>query len=313
MLSDFMKFRTFSLLSAFCVLGLSAHAADGWLVDFEKAKAQAVAEKKDLLLDFTGSDWCTWCIRLRKEVFETELFKKEAPSKFVLVELDFPQDSSSQPEAVREQNKSLQAKFGIKGYPTIFVTDASGKPYAQLGYEKGGPEAYLKSLDEARSVRLKRDASFLKAEALSGMDKAKALGEGLAGLPDALVVSHYASTVDEIRGLDPKDTLGVDAKFGAVQAVDLLQKQLKEKSGEGSAALRGIVDQFLTAHPKLAPKQKQMALLELLNYFTPPKDNEPALKLLEDVCAIAPESEEGKMAGKMAAQIRERVQRMSGK
>ena len=227
----------------------------------------------------------------------------------MLVELDFPQDSASQPEAVREQNKALQAKFGIKGYPTIFLTDASGRPYAQLGYEKGGPEAYLKSLNQAQSLRVKRDAAFQSAEALAGVEKARALGEGLASLPDALVVSHYSSVVDEIRGLDPADTLGIDAKFGALQAVESLQKQLKEKSREGSAVLRGIVDQFLGAHPKLAPKQKQMVLLELLNYYTPPKDNAAALKLLGDVCAIAPNSEEGKIA----AQIRERVREMSRK
>ncbi|MCX8512100.1 MAG: thioredoxin family protein, partial [Chthoniobacteraceae bacterium] len=250
--------------------------------------------------------WCTWCIRLRKEVFETELFKKEAPSKFVLVELDFPQDSSAQPEATRVQNKKLQDQFGIKGYPTIFLSDASGRPYAQLGYEKGGPEVYLKSLEDARANRVKRDAAFQKAETFAGLDKAKALQDGLAILPDELVSAHYKSTVDEIRGLDPKDTLGVDSKFGLVQALQDLQKQLKEKAGDGSESLRTVVDQFVAARPKLTPKQKQIALLDVLNYFVPPKDNAAALKLLDDVSALAPESEEGKMA----SQIRERVQRM---
>ncbi len=302
-----MKPRVFSLLSAFVLCStVSLPAAEGWSVDFEKAKIQALAEKKDLLLDFTGSDWCTWCIRLRKEVFDTELFKKEGPSKFVLVELDFPQDSSAQPEAIRTQNKKLQDQFGIKGYPTIFLADALGRPYAQLGYEKGGPEVYLKSLEDARASRSKRDAAFQKAESLAGLEKAKALNEGLALIPDELVSAHYKSTVDEIRGLDPKDTLGVDSKFGLVQALQDLQKQLKEKAGDGSASLRGVVDQFVTAHPKLTPKQKQLALLEVLNYFVPPTDNVAALKLLDDVSAIAPDSEEGKMA----SQIRERVQRM---
>jgi len=302
-----MKPRMFSLLSAFVLCStVSLSASEGWSVDYEKAKAQALAEKKDLLLDFTGSDWCTWCIRLRKEVFETELFKKEAPSKFVLVELDFPQDSSAQPEATRAQNKKLQDQFGIKGYPTIFLSDSAGRPYAQLGYEKGGPEVYLKSLEGARANRAKRDIAFKKAETLVGLDKAKALQEGLAVLSDELVSAHYKSTVDEIRGLDPKDTLGVDSKFGLVQALQDLQKQLKEKAGDGSESLRTVVDQFVAARPKLTPKQKQIALLDVLNYFVPPKDNAAALKLLDDVSALAPESEEGKMA----SQIRERVQRM---
>jgi len=300
----------FVLSTALFSSALTATASEGWNVDFEKSKEQAASQKKDLLLDFTGSDWCTWCIRLRKEVFETDLFKKEAPAKFVLVELDFPQDSASQPEPVRNQNKTLQDRFGIKGYPTIFVADAAGVPYGQLGYEKGGPEAYLKHLDELRANRVKRDAAFQRAEALSGLEKAKALSDGLAVLPDELVAAHYKSAVDEIRGLDPKDTLGVDAKFGAVQALQAYQKELKEKAMQGDgAALRSFADEFVSAHPKMAPKQKQVALLEVLNYFTPPKDNQAALKLLDDVSALAPDSEEGKMA----SQIRERVQRMLNK
>ena len=122
-------------LSLLCssILLASAFAGDGRLIDFEKAKAQAAAEKKDLLMDFTGSDWCGWCIRLRKEVFDTDEFKAQAPQKYVLLELDYPQDQSKVSEATRAQNDRLQSQFGIQGYPTIFLADSLGRPYAQLG------------------------------------------------------------------------------------------------------------------------------------------------------------------------------------
>ena len=69
-------------------------AGDLWVSDFEKAKTTAAAEGKDLLIDFTGSDWCGWCIKLRKEVFDLDAFKAAGPKNFVLVEIDFPQNKS---------------------------------------------------------------------------------------------------------------------------------------------------------------------------------------------------------------------------
>ncbi len=64
------------VLTFFCVAGIQAEAV--WLTDYAKAKAQAAAEKKPLLLDFTGSDWCTWCIKLDKDVFAIPAFGKYA-------------------------------------------------------------------------------------------------------------------------------------------------------------------------------------------------------------------------------------------
>ena len=64
-----MKFQ--KTLSLFCVvvLGLAASASaagEGWMTDFEAAQVKAKAENKPMLLDFTGSDWCGWCIKLDK-------------------------------------------------------------------------------------------------------------------------------------------------------------------------------------------------------------------------------------------------------
>lgn len=303
-----MKSPMIAVLSS-VALAAAALGSDGWLVDFEKAKAQAAAEKKDLLLDFTGSDWCTWCIRLKKEVFDEEDFKNAAPSRFVLVELDFPQDSSKQPETVRKQNESLRDAFAIEGYPSIVLADASGKPYAQTGYQKGGVSAYLKHLDELRGKVKLRDAAFKRADSAVGLEKAKALQEGLAEVPDNLVAAHYKSTLQQIRSLDPEDSLGMDAKFGAMQAMRQLGEVLKGKQQSGGAAVREEADRFLGEYPKFGSRQKQQVLMQVLNFLMPPKDNKVALKLLEDVKALDPESEEGKMA----EQIRVRVEKMMAK
>src|SRR5436853_7272285 len=121
-----------------------ASAKEGWLDDFEKAKAQAKTENKKILLDFTGSDWCGWCKKLEREVFSQQAWKDYAAKKLVLVELDFPKGFQL-PEETKKQNDKLAQKFKIQGYPTIIITSASGLQKGQLGYVEGGPDAFIKA------------------------------------------------------------------------------------------------------------------------------------------------------------------------
>ena len=65
-------------------------AAEGWITDMDAAKKQAAEQKKDLMIEFTGSDWCPPCMQLRANVFSKPDFQKEAQKNFVLVELDYP-------------------------------------------------------------------------------------------------------------------------------------------------------------------------------------------------------------------------------
>lgn len=106
----------------------------GWSEDYTASLAKAKAEKKDVLLDFTGSDWCGWCIKLDKEIFSTDEFKQLAEKKLVLVELDYPR-SKTLPDEVKKQNAELKAKFGIRGYPTIILVNSRGKEMKRwVGY-----------------------------------------------------------------------------------------------------------------------------------------------------------------------------------
>jgi len=125
----------------------------GWITDFAAAQKKAVAEGKDLLINFTGSDWCIWCKRLDAEVFNQKMFISEAQTKFVFVLLDFPSDTSGQTAELQKQNKRLMGQYDVQGFPTIILADAMGKPYAQTGYQEGGPMAYLQHLAELRLQR----------------------------------------------------------------------------------------------------------------------------------------------------------------
>jgi protein disulfide-isomerase len=105
--------------------------------------------KKPMLLFFTGSDWCGWCIRLQKEVLKTPEFAAWAKENVVLLELDFPRRSPQQPE-IQQQNKQLQQVLEVRGYPTVWFVNPSKKDgktnldkLGSTGYVAGGPAAWL--------------------------------------------------------------------------------------------------------------------------------------------------------------------------
>ena len=128
---------------------------EGWLDDYDAAIKKAAAENKHVVVDFSGSDWCGWCKRLDKEVFATDEFKKGAAEKYVLLMVDSPSDKSLLTPKAAEQNPKLVEKFNVHGYPTVVVLNPKGEEILRTGYKKGGPEKYLRMLDE--EIRLGPD------------------------------------------------------------------------------------------------------------------------------------------------------------
>jgi thioredoxin-related protein len=113
-----------------------------WLTSYEQAKTQARAENRMVLMDFTGSDWCGWCMKLNREVFSTQKFKDYADTNLVLLEVDFPQ-RKPQPAEQKQANQALQQQYQIEGYPTIIVLNPEGKKVGTLGYQPGGPTRFI--------------------------------------------------------------------------------------------------------------------------------------------------------------------------
>lgn len=143
-----MKKLALCLLTCFAVL--QTQAADlPWLTDLPKAQAKAKAEKKLVLLNFTGSDWCIWCIKLHKEVFSTKQFAAYATTNLVLVEVDFPEEKS-QSAALKKANKALLEKYDPEGiFPTLVVLDGDGKKLGQFSYVEG-PKAFIAELEKVK-------------------------------------------------------------------------------------------------------------------------------------------------------------------
>ncbi len=128
------------------ILSSTFAIANGWMTDWEAAKAKAKAENKPILINFTGTDWCGWCIRIEKEVFSKKEFQEYAAKNLILMEVDFPK-KKEQDAKLKAQNKVLDKEFKIEGYPTIFLLDSEGKKISEdIGYREGGPDAYAKYL-----------------------------------------------------------------------------------------------------------------------------------------------------------------------
>ncbi len=137
------------MIAVVSALALYSASAGEWLTDAPKAQAQAKKENKLVLLDFTGSDWCGWCIKLKGEVFDLKEFKDYADKHLVLVEVDFPRKKQLSADQ-KKANKALQEQYKIQGYPTIIVLNGEGKKVGELGYVKGGPKAFIAELDKLK-------------------------------------------------------------------------------------------------------------------------------------------------------------------
>ncbi|GJM20234.1 MAG: hypothetical protein DHS20C15_01490 [Planctomycetota bacterium] len=214
MLTSLISALVFSL-AALPAQALHVPGGDAWVTDMNAARAQAREEGKDLLVDFTGSDWCSACVQLHKEVFSRSEFLEPVQEDFVLVELDFPEPGGptykSMPQALHAKNAAEQQAFGVNSFPSVFLMTADGVAYARTGYRQGGAKSYLRHLarlreGEARSVVAKQVEVFLSDDA---SDAARL--EAAYSMLGRVVAAHVDAVYDTIRELDPEDSRGVIA------------------------------------------------------------------------------------------------------
>lgn len=274
------------------LVSFSHAAGEGWTSDFEAAKKQAAESSKDLLIDFTGSDWCGFCIKLDEEVFKHDAFKNAVKDKFVLVELDFPQDKTKLSEAVQAQNQKLSEAYGIEGFPSILLTDAKGLPFAKTGYQEGGPEKYVEHLNELHLKRKARDEAFAAAAKLEGVEKAKTLYAALQAmnLSETIIANFYQDVIDQIKKADPEDSTGLGKKAAAAQRMKAFQSELQElaakKDMDGAMAL---VDKTLK-EGGFEPEEKMQVMMVRALVFAEQGKFDDALKAVDEAKAVAPDS-----------------------
>lgn len=258
-----------------------AFAAVDWMTDLDAAKAKAAAENKALLLDFTGSDWCGWCIRIRREVFDKPRFEAYVKDKFVPVEIDVPNNPNFD-KALRMRNEELCKQYGVEGFPTIMVTDAQG---TVAGGFVGGivdPEKVEALLNEGLANARKLEA----AQKLSGVEKAKILAEVYKSLPEDLK-GAATPLLNEIRTLDPNDASGL-ARLAEV-------RRQKEEFRKGFVGLRSeeelkkyLEESLAVAHPENRPMLLNVKGQLMLNTAQTEADVEAARAVMLEALANEP-------------------------
>ena len=124
--------------------------SQNWKLDFDEAKQLANEENKNIIIVFSGSDWCAPCIKLDRNVWQSEAFKKEADENWIIVKADFPRKKANQLEdAQMNKNRKMAEKYNIEGsFPLVVVLDKSGKILGKMGFKNVSSEEYVKMIQE---------------------------------------------------------------------------------------------------------------------------------------------------------------------
>jgi len=140
----------------FVALLLSITTSAEWITNFETAKATALKEDKYILLNFSGSDWCAPCIKLKQEVFENETFLTLAQEKLVLLRADFPRAKKNQlAEELKKHNEALAEKYNPEGkFPLTLLLDSNGKVIKKWdGYVFASQDKFIDEINKAVATK----------------------------------------------------------------------------------------------------------------------------------------------------------------
>ena len=138
-----------AIAAVFAMTAVAATSTpQGFTDNLDEALKRAKANKRYVVAVFSGSDWCSWCKKLEKEILSTEAFRKGAVGRYELVYIDNPRDKDVLSEHAKKNNNRLTNKYGVRGFPSVLILDGDGKKVAELGYDKNGPERYLEKIEE---------------------------------------------------------------------------------------------------------------------------------------------------------------------
>lgn len=267
--------------------------------NMEAALAQATEQKRDIFVDFTGTDWCTACIHLRTKVIESEAFEKAYGEKFVLVSVDFPRNPklvAQIPDDEKRRRENLLTSYRIEGLPGVVLMDEQGLPYEIIHGARRTPEEYMPLVEAGLKKRAERDAAFAKAATLTGMEKAKMLAAGLMALPEPCR-DKYIAEIDAINAEDPDNTLGFkglgsDASSRIKQTEELRDLLSKFQNRLSHADINRSIEELdvFLARTDLHPEVRQEALSAKGDSYAFLRDLMSMYKCYKEALELAPES-----------------------
>lgn len=231
-----------------CMTGLAAvmapaFAAVEWTTDLDAAKAKAATEGKSVLIDFTGSDWCGYCIKLKKEVFDTPEFEALAKDDFLFVEIDLPNNVNRVGQELYAKNQALCKQYMISGFPTIMIMSPEG--YIIGGFVGGSDMARVKDCLAAANANAKK---VQQAKALTGSARAQLLAEVHNSLARDLKPAN-AAMVNDIAAADTDNVTGMKDAAKAAEELEAINKKLHATRGDAAKALPIVDEALKTCYP----------------------------------------------------------------
>lgn len=272
--------------------------------DMETALQQAVEQKRNVFVDFTGTDWCTACIHLRDKIVESEAFEAAYGDKYVLVSVDFPRTPelvAQIPDEEKRRRENLLMSYRIEGLPGVVLMDAKGLPFEVINGTRPKPADYIPLVQAGLDKLAARDAALATAAGKTGLERAKALDAALKTLPE-VCRDKYKDIIAEINSLDPENTLGYK-NFGdktrerieQTEAFMALSESFRgEFQPEQQRENLKDLDKFL-ATPGLLPEIRQMALRAKGDTYGFLRDIPNMIQAYQDAYDAAPDSRTGKI------------------
>lgn len=273
-----MKLKTVALIGGlFAAAGVMA-ASMQVVGTLDEALTAAREKQGFVMMNFTGTDWCTACQHLKEKIFASKAYCDAYGDKIVMTTVDFPRLPELRAKVSKEEaqrREKLLISYQINGLPAVVLMDAAGFPFSIINGTRPKPEAYIELIDAALKAKAARDAAFEKAGNLTGMARAKVLAEALNAIPKPCR-DKYPRIVKEINFLDPENTLGYREVLGKSE---LYIKQME--------ALQALVETFVGHfNPELIRADIQKVQAFLSDQTLDPEVRQMAYRTLGDTYAL---------------------------
>lgn len=270
-----MKALTIIAASAAIIMP-AAQAADEWLTDFSEARAKAQAEQKPIVLDFTGSDWCGWCMTMRRMVLDTPEFYAYARDKFVLMEVDLPRNTSKMTKAQIQQNRALVDKYKVNTFPTVLVITADGQ---FIGGFTGG-RTDLPSVTQALDLAFTNATLLKQAATQTGLEKARTLKSFYWNMPGT-IRRDMKELRKEILELDPQNVTGMHTELQDLNIIESIHAARLRMSNDA------VIELIIQSLPKVSDAHRGDMLQHLAdslnNRIQKTRENADSLSDIENM------------------------------
>jgi len=295
---NFPRFFSHFLLIACGILAVSATEARAvgiWHRDYASAMNEARTENKKLLIVFTGTDWIEICGKFYDEILGDPAFIETVSAKFALLKLEYPKDNVL-PREEAAQKAVLREAYRVRGFPTVVLTDAAGRPFGLNGYQPLAPKEYGEQILAINVVHEEGLEVAKKAAELSGEEKAKGLSRAIPDLPGALVARFYRPEIEAVLAADPEDSQKLAGPFRKLLAEADYSKEIQQLARESKwTEMIAVTDRHI-ASQKLEGEALQGALLNRAGFERRSGNEEAATATLRQIVAIDAKSGPGEEA-----------------